>query len=176
MASYPPEQWKAECEAYLTAAGPYQSRCRRYELVERNLRDMGFQAGDLVVDVGAGMCDFARYMYGAGYAFRYLPIDGSISGIDLDSDILVLCNAEWYVCIETVEHMSNPYALMQKMKNYATKGVVVTTPNPAVTDVLALDEDHKVPVTYDEFVMMKFLPEAVSIHYQDDTLLATYQP
>ncbi len=176
MASCPPEQWKAECEEYLKAQGPWEARCKRYAAVLHNLVLMGFSHGDLVVDVGAGMCDFARYVYQQDFAFRYVPIDGSISGINLESDILTLLKADWYVCIETVEHMNNPFLLLQRMKNYAERGVVVTTPNPDVTDVLALDSDHKTAVNAREFVCMKFLPETVSIHYQDDTILATWQP
>ncbi len=174
MASCHPEQWKAECEAYLTAQGPYLNRVRRYREVRRCLQIMGFRPGDIVYDLGAGMCDFARYMYSEGEAFRYVPIDGSIDGTDLDN-WLVPTNADWFVSIETMEHLYCPLELMTELAAQCGKGVVITTPNPRVTDVLALDSDHKTPISIEDFIKIGYLPEPVQIHYAQDTLLATYQ-
>ena len=175
MASCPPEQWKAECEDYLKGQGPWQSRARRYGKVEETLNVMGLNPGDLIVDVGAGMCDFARYMYGNGHFMRYLPLDGSIDGRDIEKMETEFPFGDWQVCIETVEHMHDPLGLLRVMAARANRGVVVTTPNPDVTDVLALDSDHKCAISMDDFIGMGYLPEAVSIHYQDDTILATWQ-
>ena len=172
-----PTQWKAECEAYLRAQGPWESRSRRYRAVWRALLQMGFMTGDLVVDVGAGMCDFARYMYRTeNQQFRYLPLDGSIDGRDIEKMREEFPFGDWMVCIETVEHMHDPYGLLDVMKARANKGVAVTTPNPRVTDVLALDSDHKHAISIEEFIGIGYLPEPITIHYEQDTLLATYQP
>lgn len=165
--------FKAECETYLRAAGSYENRSRRYELVVRALVDCGWQQGDVLYDLGAGMCDFARYAYTHGMEMRYVPVDGSIDGTDLE-EWSPPQDADWYVCIETIEHLRNPWILLSKMQR-AKKGAVVTTPNPDRTDVLALDPDHKSPVYSLDFALYGYLPEAVSIHYQEDTLLATYQ-
>jgi len=170
-----PQEWKAECEAYLTAQGPWVARSRRYRAASLALNHMGFQNGDLVVDVGAGMCDFAAFMYTEGYRFRYVPIDGSISGIDLESDILTLLHADWYVCIETIEHMADPWMLADFMQGYADKGMVITTPNAAVTNVLELDPTHKCGLTLDDFYDHGYLANTESIHYDQDTILATWQ-
>lgn len=170
----PDAAWKAECEAYLTAQGPWLSRSRRYTAVEIALCSMGFHHGDLIVDVGAGMCDFARYMYQEGYFMRYLPIDGSIDGTDIETD--PFASGDWMVCIETVEHMNKPFDLLRMLAARAKYGVVVTTPNPARTDVLALDSDHKCAISMDDFIGLGYLPNTESIHYEEDTILATYQP
>jgi hypothetical protein len=171
----PDAAWKAECEAYLTAQGPYLARSRRYQAVREALHHMGFQQGDVVYDVGAGMCDFARYMYTSGECFRYVAIDGAIDGCDIEHDYWMPGVVDWYVCIETIEHLNEPFRMLDDFKQ-VTKGVAITTPNPARTDVLALDPTHKSWVSYHGFVDAGYLPNYLSIHYEEDTILATYQP
>lgn len=152
------------------------TRSRRYQAVRENLHYMGFNQGDIVYDLGAGMCDFARYMYQHGEQFRYVAIDGGIDGIDLeyDFDFNSLGAGAWFVMIETIEHLMCPLEFLERMSHYGA--AVVTTPNPARTDVLALDPTHKSSVSYQDFVDLGYLPNYESIHYEEDTILATYQP
>ncbi len=125
--------------------GDFDFRSRtRYGAVAAALIDMGLKDGDLIVDVGAGTCQFDHHMRTVeGWSGRYLGIDAVLDGTDLNE-----WNPKWFadffVCIEVVEHLL-PYAserLIRTLPYWAQKGVVMTTPNAAAVDVLACDPTH----------------------------------
>ncbi len=79
-------QWQERCTSYLNArTGTYDFRCQRYDSVINVMLDLGFAPDDLVVDLGAGQCEFNHRMHERGLKARYLPIDGAIDGTDLES-------------------------------------------------------------------------------------------
>lgn len=141
------EQW----ERYLTPAqtpayGTYQDRVQEYRLVTNTLLEMGLENGDLIVDIGAGSCDMDQWLRtGAGWQGRYVPIDGATTGTDLGRWIPTI-PADWFVCIETLEHIAQWDVLLCAMLPLARKGVVVTTPNAATVDVLSTDPTHCSPI------------------------------
>lgn len=103
--------------AYLAQRkGTYEYRCLRYAAVYEILLILGLQPGDLIVDVGAGMCDFDRYIRSVrGFDGRYLPIDGAIQGFDLNTWRPDL-RADFYICLETLEHLTDPLLLAWKLR------------------------------------------------------------
>lgn len=133
-------------EEYLSTTpsyGSYYDRCPEYHVVFRQLARLGLAENDLIVDVGAGWCDFDHYIRTEqGWRGRYMPIDGSIQGIDMNLWSGPRVHADWYVCIETLEHLYEPGHLVEQMKKYTKQGMVVTTPNADVVDVLAVDRTH----------------------------------
>jgi hypothetical protein len=120
----------------------YKFRCRRYDAVLRALVELGLANGDLVYDVGAGACDFNYRLCEFGWHLRYVPIDGAIDGTDIEQWCPVV-SAEFFVAIELIEHLEDPLRLLEQFERYATKGAVVTTPNPGRIDVFAIDETHR---------------------------------
>lgn len=129
-------------EQYLSErTGTYEFRCIRYSAVLDRLMLMGFSTYDSLMDIGAGRQEFERYLREQGWEGRYLPIDGSIDGTDLDTwepgHFL-----DWHVAIEVIEHLHQPQRMLWNMQQYALKGIVITTPNPETTDVLGMDRTH----------------------------------
>lgn len=124
--------------------GVYEQRVPEYRTVGWALETMGLKNDETVIDVGAGSCDFDHWLRtGQGWRGRYIPIDGSLDGTDLNTWIPPLgLHADWVVCIETVEHVHNPIRLIAEMARIATRGMVITTPNPDVVDVFAVDPTH----------------------------------
>jgi len=45
-----------------------------------------------------------------------------------------------------LEHLDDPGRLVEVMKAKATKGIVISTPNPMTTDVLGMDPTHKTEI------------------------------
>lgn len=123
--------------------GDFEFRSRtRYAAVAAALVDMGLKDGDLIVDVGAGSCQFDHHMRTVeGWCGRYLGVDAVLDGTDLNVWVPKM-RADFYVCIETLEHLEDPERMVQLLHNHATKGVVVTTPNPDAVDVLRCDPTH----------------------------------
>lgn len=132
--------------------GSYKDRIPEYRLVAYELFLMGLKNDMTIIDVGAGYGDFGRYLNESeDWKGSYVPLDGSIDGVDFnewvpDSDL----KADFVVSIETIEHIDNPSRLVDIFKDIATVGIVVTTPNPEVVDVLAVDPTHVYPVWADE--------------------------
>jgi len=128
-----------------TTYGTYEQRMPEYKTVAWALETMGLRDDMTVVDVGAGSCDFDHYLRtGLGWRGRYIPIDGSLDGTDLNSWVAPLNRlvADFVVSIETVEHVHDPKRLIQQLVNLADIGVAITTPNPDVVDVFAVDPTH----------------------------------
>jgi hypothetical protein len=145
------ERWRKylrECPTY----GSAMDRAPEYSIVKKRLDEMGLDHGDTLVDVGAGDCAFDGFLRRDGWSGQYVPIDGSIQGLDLDSkhwsaeDLACFVPADWYVAIEVLEHCDDWRYPLRLMMERARKGVVITTPNPDVVDVLAVDPTHRSPV------------------------------
>lgn len=171
------EQWLA----YLAErTGTYEYRTRRYAAVADKLELLGLEDDDLVVDFGAGMCEFGRYLYrDRGWSGRYLPVDGAIQGADLNGTLDDFITADFFVAIEVVEHLLSPVHEIAMMLGLARKGVVLTTPH---TDALgaefvrAMDETHHTPIyrawLEDRFGLRMSVEELSLFGERNDTLLA----
>lgn len=148
------------CDAYLGArTGKYEWRRIRYRAAllamqatgatwdERSWRmDVGLKDEDTVVDVGAGWTEFDYCLRTEGHwRGRYIPVDGCVDGTDLE-EWTPPRPAEWFVALELLEHLEDPGRLVRAMQAKATKGIIVSTPNPMTTDVLGMDPTHKTEI------------------------------
>lgn len=133
------EKWERYRDSRL---GTYEFRARtRYRDVADCLRSLGLNNQHTVLDVGAGSCQFGRFLREQNFQGTYIPVDAVIDGTDLET---------WYppkrvdfiVCIETLEHLSDPLRLLRSLIRAARLGVVITTPNPDVVDAINCDPTH----------------------------------
>jgi hypothetical protein len=137
------------------------------------LRSMGMRSADTIADVGSGRMEFAKRLREVGHEGMYVPIDGSIDGVDLNTwnppD-----KVDWAVSIETVEHLHDPARMMARLKVMARFGAVITTPNAETVDVLAMDPTHLVALTRQDVAEMSgFVTEVGSLFTDvDDTIIA----
>lgn len=134
----------SNCDNYLDErTGKYEYRAIRYRAAANFLVEQGLTDDMTVVDVGCGMTEF-DYCLRVEYNWRgrYIGIDGGIDGTDLDTWTPPR-EVHFFVALEILEHLSKPYMLLRKMQMYATKGLVISTPNPETTDVLGMDATHK---------------------------------
>jgi 2-polyprenyl-3-methyl-5-hydroxy-6-metoxy-1,4-benzoquinol methylase len=121
--------------------GSYEYRSRtRYNAVLDRLMRLGLRVGDSIIDVGAGTCQFGRYLHECGWSGEYTPVDAVIDGTDLER--WTAPPADFIVCIEVVEHLHHHGALINTMVQAARRGVVLTTPNSEAVDVIACDPTH----------------------------------
>lgn len=166
---------------YLTErTGTYEYRTRRYAAVADRLELLGLGDGDLVVDFGAGMCEFGRYLYrDRGWSGRYLPVDGTISGVDLNTLVFGTFTADFFVAIEVLEHLWTPIHVLGDLLDHAEKGVVLTTPNTDAlgeTFVREMDETHVSPLFRSwltgDFGIELEVAELSLFGIENDTLLA----
>lgn len=152
----------SSCDSYLEArTGKYEWRRVRYKAALKAIQwpqggmmvgsippgaVQGLSDDDTVFDIGAGWTEFDYCLRVDGASrCRYIPIDGCIDGVDLET-WTPLRTAEWFVALELVEHLDNPERLIRTMQDAATKGVVLSTPNPETTDVLGMDPTHKTEI------------------------------
>lgn len=148
--------------------GTFAFRCIRYSAVLDRLMLMGFHVRDSITDIGAGRQEFEQFLRSQGWQGCYTPIDGSIDGTDLDrwdpshEDTF----PDWMVAIEVIEHLHDPVRMVNVMKEFAIKGMVVTTPNPEVVDVLGMDRTHVTVVSPDDLAQM-------GLRYERATLFGT---
>ena len=134
-------QWRDYLDTCSTY-GTYADRIHEYRPVGSAMRRSGLADGDLLVDVGAGDCGLDRWLRTeGGWHGQYLPVDGAIQGVNLN-DWGPTMPADLHVAVEVVEHVADPWGLMGAMQAVSRRGVVVTTPNADVVDVLALDPTH----------------------------------
>lgn len=151
----------ARADAYLASraddANAYDRRCVRYDAALKAMDHLDLCDTDTVVDVGAGWTEFGARLhtgrvspYGTpGFPAsraRYIPVDACIDGADLNT-WLPPRRAEWFVALEVLEHLKRPDRLAHALMASADKGVVISTPNPATTDVLGMDATHITPVS-----------------------------
>ena len=161
---------------YLDArTGKYEWRCERYDGVIDKLVEMGLQDGDSVVDIGAGRQEFHKRLEERGFKVFYEPIDASIDGVDLNEWVSPF-RADFFVAIELLEHIHEPFRLMEDMEMKARKGVAATTPNPRTTDVLGMDPTHVCQIDETDFNNLGWYTEIRSFYGQpDDSILAWRQ-
>ena len=111
-----------------------------HELVESGLSDAAIERG-VCVDVGCGTGDlarrlspsFARYVGADVVRHEGFPPDVPFVQVDLDRGRVALEDgvADVVVCVETIEHVENPRALVRELTRLVRPGgfVLVTTPN-----------------------------------------------
>lgn len=154
--------------------GDYAFRCQRYDAVINVMLTNGFRPHDTVVDIGAGTQEFAtrlaeRTNWSSHY---YIPIDAAIDGTDLETWV-PSHTADWFIMIEVLEHLACPLRLLHELGAWARIGMIATTPNPAVVDVLAIDQTHQTPIPAADFHFYDFDTEIHSFFAKpDDTILA----
>lgn len=174
----------------------YARRCVRYDAALGAMHSLGLAHTDTVVDVGAGWTEFgARLHTGRGPCCsppcdapgcvppcgpsraRYIPVDACIDGVDLNT-WLPPRRAEWFVALEVLEHLKRPERLARALMASASKGVIISTPNPATTDVLAMDATHVTPVAGMDLLSWGFHTVVPSSFYGEhaDSLLAVWTP
>ncbi len=172
------EQHLQDCRDYLSSRRScYSFRCRRFKAVADALSTMGLCDADMLVDVGAGRCDFDYYYLRKtrNWRGRYVPLDGAIDGINLE-DWNPTVQPEWFTAIEFIEHLDKPLRLVQALQQSARKGIVLTTPNPHTTDVLGMDYTHRSEVWPFMLESTGFAVKSVSLFGKPgDTLLATWK-
>lgn len=153
----------SNCDNYLSErSGRYDWRAVRYRAAADAMMANGLSDSDTVFDIGAGMTEFdfcLRAEY--GWKGRYIPIDGSIDGTDINTWIPPR-HAEWFVGLEILEHLDDYFRKAIEWRFAATKGVIFSTPNPATTDVLGMDPTHVSEVD-------KALMEAVGFVVTEET-------
>lgn len=145
----PAERRKAAAEEYMSERqGTYAQRLPRYAAAQNALIRMGFDLDDVLVDLGAGMCDFDTFLRRAGWTGRYVPVDWTIDGKDI-RDWHPDAKPDFITMIEVIEHLHFGDAhmmMLRRLKHYAKKGIVLTTPNVdelGQERVLAMDRTHQ---------------------------------
>lgn len=131
------------CDNYMDErTGKYEYRAVRYRHAIEEMYVNGLDDSMTIFDVGAGMTEF-DYCLRVEYNWRgrYIPIDGGIDGTDLN-DWTPPREGHWFVALELLEHLTHWRTLVLRMKGKATKGVVISTPNPRTTDVIGMDPTH----------------------------------
>lgn len=163
--------------------GTYENRIPEYMLAYQTLVGLGLQDDHLIVDVGAGSCDMDHYLRtGAGWRGKYLPVDGATHGIDFNERLpytyLPNSHADYYVSLETLEHVYDPERVVRAMQQRARKGVVVTTPNPEVVDVMAVDPTHVISIWPSMLEEWGFIVNRVTLNARGagDTLVGFWTP
>lgn len=131
------------CDQYMDErTGKYEYRAVRYRAAIAAMLANGLDDSMTIYDVGAGMTEFDYCLRNeANWKGRYIPVDGGIDGTDLNTWTPPR-EAHWFVALEVLEHLTKWNMLVTKMQMYATKGIVVSTPNPETTDVLGMDPTH----------------------------------
>jgi SAM-dependent methyltransferase len=111
-----------------------------YRLVARAIRER-HRGGGTLLDVGCGaggLWRFAREQFDDYIGADVISYDGFPEGtqfrsVDLDTGQIDLSDgsADVVACVETIEHVENPRALVRELARLARPGglVVVTTPN-----------------------------------------------
>lgn len=181
-----------EADRYLGArTGKYEWRCHRYDAALAVMHHEGLDDHCTVVDVGSGWGEFGvRLHTGRGWdpgfpcwdrylppsRARYIPVDAGNDGTDLETWTPPRY-AEWFVALELVEHLDDPARLINSMIMKARRGVILSTPNPATTDVLGMDATHRTPVGRNRLEALGFRVEERSFYGKPaDSLFAVWTP
>lgn len=161
-----------------TRKGDYAFRSRtRYNGVFGTLRNMGLKDGDSILDLGAGDCHFGQYCYQMAWRGSYRPVDATIGEHDLER-WTAPGKWSWVVAIEVAEHLLDPLRFIREATKAARYGVVLTTPNPRVVDVLKCDSTHVSVITAQQLHALNFTVSEESYFSEQhtpgqlDTLLA----
>lgn len=131
------------CDAYLgERTGRYAWRAARYRMAAMWMTAVGLTHDMTVTDLGAGMTEFDYCLRAEfGWRGRYIPIDFGIDGTDL-SRWTPPRRSDFVVALEIVEHLHQWEDLLERVMLTDPKGIVISTPNPRTTDVLAMDDTH----------------------------------
>jgi len=125
----------------------YQKRKPRYAETSAVLKNEGLKNSDTLLDVGSGWTELDYHLrVDLDWHGRYIPIDGAIDGVDLEQWAPPHPH-EWLIALELLEHLHNPQRLALALIDKALRGVVISTPNPAVIDVYAMDPTHITPIS-----------------------------
>jgi hypothetical protein len=151
----------------------YEYRCAtRYKAVAERLFALGLRDCHTVVDVGAGSCQFGRYLRERGWRGIYSPVDAVVDGVDLET-WLPAWQSDFVVSIEVLEHVLAPMRLLAACSCASRVATVITTPNPEAVDVIKCDPTHVSVVTPSDLAARMFTVERHSwFGVADDTLLA----
>lgn len=169
------------CDNYLgERTGRYEWRALRYRAALRELEQLGLCDADTIFDIGAGWTEFDYCLRTEGDSrARYVPVDGGIDGVQLER----WCpprEAEFFIALELIEHLHDPWRLISELKRAAAKGIVITTPNTdrlGAAAVRAMDETHFSPISRAELEESGFAVEERSFYGGElDSLLATWAP
>jgi hypothetical protein len=166
------------CDDYLSArTGKYEWRRIRYRAALAAMMQVDLEDTDTVFDIGAGWTEFDYCLRVDGASrCRYIPVDGAFDGTDLETWVPPR-ETEFFVALELVEHLEQPYRLIREMQVACSKGVILSTPNPETTDVLGMDPTHKTPISKDVLWTMGFHIYRSSFYGQeDDSYLCVYYP
>ena len=175
-------EWRAACNDYLSKrVGTYEFRCRRYDAVIDKLRILKVAEWDVLYDLGAGMAEFDRCLHENDLHLRYIPVDGCIDGTDLNDWVWESTpkpgGADFFTMIEVIEHLNDPWDFLSMLKDYTSKGIVLTTPNAARVDVLAMDETHQHAIYDYQLEEAGFIVEKAQLFNDyEDTLIAWWGP
>lgn len=125
----------------------YHRRKARFDLAGQRLRESGLLDTDVIADIGAGHQELDVCLrQDFGFRGRYVTVDAWLDGVDLE-EWEPPRRYDWFTALEILEHLDDPARLVRSLQANANKGIVVTTPNPQVWDVLGMDPTHKTPVS-----------------------------
>jgi hypothetical protein len=163
----------ASCQDYIGSRySTYDFRSIRYEAVLESLRLLGLKNGDTLVDVGGADGEFGKYLSKQQLDIKYLVVDGMIDGTDLNKWEPTQ-EFDFVVSIEVIEHLKQPRKFLATLDGVAKKGVVLTTPNPHVTDVKAMDATHISEVYPVDFYAQGYRVYPQTLFFENgDSLLA----
>lgn len=171
------EQHIGACDSYLNnRTGKYAWRRVRYLRALTAMQAVGLDHSHTVLDVGAGFTELDYCLRADGqWRGRYVPVDGSIDGTDLDQWTPPR-DADFFVALELLEHLHNPARLVAAMQKRCRLGIVISTPNPLTTDVLGMDATHMTPIFADDLNRWGFQHiEPISFYGKpDDSLFAVW--
>ena len=185
-----PDDLIGSCDNYLgEREGRYEWRCVRYDAAINAMFGHGLNDTSTVIDVGAGWTELAarlyeRAFYSPGYDVgpktyarpRYFPVDGCLDGTNLENWVPPR-QADFIIALELIEHLHQPVRLIKAMQQYATRAVIVSTPNAETTDVLGMDADHKTPFVQEDLERLGFQVWPSRFYGNDrDSLFGVWTP
>lgn len=142
--------------------GTYEHHAVRYRATADFFSSLGLCADSTVYDVGSGWTDF-DYTLRSEYDWlgRYIPIDGSISALDLNTWVPER-PVEFTAALEIIEHLADPLRLVRELQAVTRTAMAISVPNPRTTDVLGMDRTHVTIVTPE-------MLESVGFHVEERT-------
>lgn len=172
----------ASQDKYLSErTGKYEFRAVRYRLAADELVRMGLNDSHTLLDLGAGWTEFdycLRVEY--GWRGRYIPVDGSINGEDLNIWHPPR-EYDFFVGLELLEHLASPAHLVEAVQRKTLVGGVVSVPDPSKFDIMSIDDTHITEVTSHMLEGWGFVTQNVQLYGgihtagEDDALLGVWE-